>query len=57
MLTRHFTLGDFHDNTTFSFIKAYVFYFRVGVIFAKKAKISTFIVVWPKILFGTNLAV
>ena len=47
--------GNFHDNTTISFIKAYGFYFRVGVIFAKRqkrekrenyphAKISTFTV-------------
>ena len=31
--------GDnFHDNSPISFIKAYGFYFRVGVIFAKKTK-------------------
>ena len=30
--------GNFHDSTPFSFIKAYGFYFRVGVIFAKKTK-------------------
>ena len=29
--------GNFHD-TNISFIKAYVFYIRVGVIFAKKTK-------------------
>ena len=29
--------GNFHD-TTISFIKAYRFYFHVGVIFAKKTK-------------------
>ena len=47
--------GNFHNATPISFIKAYGFYFRVGVIFAKKtkaqkrenyphAKISTFTV-------------
>ena len=47
--------GNFHDTTPISFITAYGFYFRVGVIFAKKtkrekrenyphAKISTFTV-------------
>ena len=30
--------GNFHDSTPISFIKAYGFYFRVGVIFAKKTK-------------------
>ena len=30
--------GNFHDSTHISFIKAYGFYFRVGVIFAKKTK-------------------
>ena len=30
--------GNFHDTTNISFIKAYGFYFRVGVIFAKKTK-------------------
>ena len=30
--------GNFHDTTRISFIKIYGFYFRVGVIFAKKAK-------------------
>ena len=30
--------GNFHDFTPSSFIKPYVFYFRVGVIFAKKTK-------------------
>ena len=30
--------GNFHDTTHISFIKAYGFYFRVGVIFAKKTK-------------------
>ena len=30
--------GNFHDTTPISFIKAYGFYFRVGVIFAKKTK-------------------
>ena len=30
--------GNFHDTTPISFIKAYGFYFRMGVIFAKKAK-------------------
>ena len=30
--------GNFHDTTPISFIKVYGFYFRVGVIFAKKAK-------------------
>ena len=30
--------GDFHDTTPIFFIKVYGFYFRVGVIFAKKAK-------------------
>ena len=30
--------GNFHDTTPFSFIKSYGFYFRVGVIFAKKTK-------------------
>ena len=30
--------GNFHDSTPISFIKAYGFYFRVGVIFAKKPK-------------------
>ena len=28
--------GDFHDTSAISFIKAYRFYFRVGVILAKK---------------------
>ena len=28
--------GNFHNITHISFIKAYRFYFRVGVIFAKK---------------------
>ena len=30
--------GIFHDSTPISFIKAYNFYFHVGVIFAKKTK-------------------
>ena len=30
--------GNFHDTTPMSFIKAYGFYIRVGVIFAKKTK-------------------
>ena len=30
--------GNFHDITHISFIKAYWFYFREGVIFAKKTK-------------------
>ena len=30
--------GNFHDITHISFIKAYVFYFSMGVIFAKKTK-------------------
>ena len=30
--------GNFHDTTPVSFIKAYGFYFHVGVIFAKKTK-------------------
>ena len=30
--------GNFHDSTHISFIKANGFYFRVGVIFAKKTK-------------------
>ena len=30
--------GNFHDTTHIPFIKAYGFYFRVGVIFAKKTK-------------------
>ena len=30
--------GYFHDTTPISFIKAYGFYFRVGVILAKKTK-------------------
>ena len=30
--------GNFHDCTPISFLKAYGFYFRVGVIFAKKTK-------------------
>ena len=30
--------GNFHDTTLISFIKAYGFYFRVGVIFAKTTK-------------------
>ena len=30
--------GNFHDTTPISFIKAYGFYFRVGVIFAKKTR-------------------
>ena len=30
--------GNFHDTTPISFIKAFGFYFRVGVIFAKKTK-------------------
>ena len=42
--------GNFHDTTPISFIKAYVFYFCVGLIFreeyksAENAKISTFTV-------------
>ena len=36
---RDISRGDnFHDNTTISFIKAYGFHFRVGVIFAKMTK-------------------
>ena len=38
MLARHFTWGNFHDGTNISIIKAYGFYFRVGVIFAKKKR-------------------
>ena len=34
---RHFMWGYFHDTTIF-FIKSCGFYFRVGVIFAKKTK-------------------
>ena len=30
--------GNFHETTPFSFISSYGFYFRVGVIFAKKTK-------------------
>ena len=30
--------GNFHDTASFSFIKAYEFYFCVGVIFAKNTK-------------------
>ena len=30
--------GNFHDTTSISFIKAYGFYFCVGVIFVKKTK-------------------
>ena len=30
--------GNFHNTTPISFIKAYGFYFHVGVIFAKKTK-------------------
>ena len=30
--------GNFHDTTPISFIKVYGFYFRVGVIFAKKTE-------------------
>ena len=30
--------GNFHDSTLISFIKAYGFYFRMEVIFAKKSK-------------------
>ena len=30
--------GNFHDSTTISVIKAYGFYFRLGVIFVKKTK-------------------
>ena len=30
--------GNFHDTSPISFIKAYGFYFRVGVIFAKKTR-------------------
>ena len=32
--------GNFHDTTPISFIKAYGFYFCVGVIFAKKTKMQ-----------------
>ena len=32
--------GNFHDATSISFIKAYWFYFRVGVIFAKNIKMG-----------------
>ena len=38
MLARHITLGNFHEITPISFIKAYGFYFHVRVIFAKKTK-------------------
>ena len=38
MLARHFTWGYFHDISPIFFIKAYGFYFCVGVIFAKKTK-------------------
>ena len=38
MLAWHFMWGNFHDTTPISFITAYGFYFRVGVIFAKKTK-------------------
>ena len=31
-------VGYFHDSAPISFIKAYGFYFRVGVIFAKKTE-------------------
>ena len=34
--------GNFHDPTPISFIKAYGFYFRVVVIFAKKTKTRKF---------------
>ena len=37
--TFHVGVGDFHDTTPISFIKAYGFYFRVGVIFAKKTEV------------------
>ena len=30
--------GNFHDSPPISFIKAYGFYFHLGVIFAKKTK-------------------
>ena len=32
--------GKFHDSAPISFIKAYWFYFRVGVIFAKNTKMQ-----------------
>ena len=38
MWARHFTWVLFHDTTPIFFIKAYGFYFWVGVIFAKKTK-------------------
>ena len=38
ILARRFTWGYFHDTTPISIIKAYGFYIRVGVIFAKKTK-------------------
>ena len=57
MLSIHFTWGNFHDTTHFSFIKAYGFYFTRGGNFGRSsqnrekredyphAKISTFTVV------------
>ena len=59
--------GNFHDTTPISFIKVYGFYFRVGVIFAKKTtaknakitptqKISTFTVVVVDTLWADNMA-
>ena len=38
MMARHFMWGNFHETTPISFINAYGFYFRLGVIFAKKTK-------------------
>ena len=57
---------NFHDTTPVSFIKAYVFYFCVGVIFAMKtkarklpnAKISTFTLCGrQKLLIGVFLTI
>ena len=31
-------MGNFHDTTPISFVKAYGFYFLLGIIFAKKTK-------------------
>ena len=39
MLASYFTWGYFYDTTHIFFIKAYGFYFRVGLIIAEKTKV------------------
>ena len=42
--------GNFHDTTPISLIKACGFYFRVGVIFAKKTKARKY----PRLQYATS---